>query len=254
MRRLNLGGLRGDTIGPVPAEFAEENQSPCPVPLAHDRIVEAHFFWHQTANTYHHPDLFRFHLSALLNGLVGTRNLLLRDVTEDPEALTWVEAAIEAARAASPSVAWSIDLRNTLVHESRLLQQSKVTYGAFRWFGVSKLAFGTVTNPFVSTQDIAESLLEAHHLGDDTFDLGILTPDEDQYFGLTREWMLPIEDEPTELLEATRESLQWFRGIVVHLHEHGAEGEVKAHSLTCESNLIQYQHVPLLLHADEEEE
>ena len=220
----------------------------------HDRIIEAHFFWHQSAKTYHNPDLFRFHLSALLNGLVGTRNMLLRDSADQPEKRVWVKAAIETTRTTSSAVTWSIDLRNTLVHESRLLQQSSVSYGAFRWFGVPKLALGTATNPFLSTQEIADSLLEDHNEGDNTFDFGILTPEEDQYFGLTRQWMLPIDDEPTELLAATRESLQWLRGIVVHLHQHGAQGGVEPHALPCEENLVQYQHVPLLWRADGEEE
>lgn len=249
----DLEGTNQATIGPVPHELAHEGMSPCPTPLAHDRIIEAHFFWHQSAKTYHQPDLFRFHLSALLNGLVGTRNMLLRDFADQPQELEWVVAAIEAARAASPSVTWSIELRNTLVHESRLLQQSSVSYGAFRWFGVPKLALGTATNPFMSTQEIADALLQGHNEGDNTFDFGVLTPDEDQYFGLTRRWMLPIDDDPTELLAATRESLQWLRGIVVHLHQQGAQGEVEPHALPCEENLVQYHHVPLLWRADEDE-
>jgi len=179
--------------------------------------------------------------------------MLLRDFADEPDALAWVKAAIEAARAAGPSVTWSIDLRDTLVHESRLLQQSSVSYGAFRWFGVPKLALGTATNPFLSTEEIANALLEVHNEGDNTFDFGILTPEEDQYFGLTRRWMLPIDDEPAELLAATRESLQWFRGIVVHLHRHGAEGDVEPHGLPCEEDLVQYQHVPLVWRADEKE-
>ena len=254
MRRFEVTGIEGQTIGPVPAEFADEDQSPCPTPMAHDRIVEAHFFWHATAKAYHHPDLFRYHLSALLNGLVGTRNMLLSDFEDAPDELAWVRDAIDSARAASPAVTWSIDLRNTLVHDSRLLQESSVVFGAFRWFGVSKVTLGAFTNPFASTEEISESLVESHKVGDDMFDLGILTPEEDQYFGLTRQWMLPIDDEPTELLTATRESLQWFRGIVSHLHENGAAGEVEPHALPCEEDLVQYQHVPLLQRSDDEEE
>lgn len=246
--------MTGSSIAPVPFEFSHDDQKPCLVPLAHDRILEAHFFWHQSANAYHDPDLFRYQFSALLGGLVGTRNMLLKDLEDDADRLAWVKEAIDVARDLSPALTWAIDLRNTLVHEARLLQQSQVSFGAFRWFGIPKMVLGTIANPFISTQQIAKNLLEQTDGEDDSLDIAALIPDEDQYFGLTREWVLPINGAPAELLEASREGLQWLRGIVAHIHEHGPEGTVKPHALACEENLIRYQHVPLALHERKEGE
>jgi hypothetical protein len=233
-----------------PTREAGEDTSECPIPFAHDRILEAHYFWHAAAVKYHDPDVFRYHLSALLESLVGTRNMLLRDSEDNEATSAWVREGLDRSRVESAAFKWAIDLRNTLVHESRLIQESQVEFGAFRWFGVMKAGFGHASNPFVPTAQIVEELLAKLDSGNGEFNLGVMTPDEGQYFGLTREWILPVGDTTRELLEATAECLQWLRGIVSHVHESGATGEFKPHPLDCERDLTGYMHVPLLYHPE----
>jgi hypothetical protein len=46
------------------AASLSESEEPCPVPSAHDKVHEAHYFIHQLIDNYHDPHPFRYQLSA----------------------------------------------------------------------------------------------------------------------------------------------------------------------------------------------
>jgi hypothetical protein len=45
-------------------EEEQEEEGRCPVPSAHDKLEEAHYFIHELIVKYHDPDEFRYSLSA----------------------------------------------------------------------------------------------------------------------------------------------------------------------------------------------
>ena len=45
------------------------NRNTCKVPVTHNRLLEAHYLWHQAALCYHDPFRFRTHMNALIQAL-----------------------------------------------------------------------------------------------------------------------------------------------------------------------------------------
>ncbi len=109
---------------------------PCPVPLAHERFDEAHWFLHQMMEHYHEPMLFRFNVNAFLSALKSVLSMLIRDL-ESAEHKAWREVKLRELNTDPLFRAFSQG-RDLVVHRGRLVANSQVEMGRFKYY---KLAF-----------------------------------------------------------------------------------------------------------------
>lgn len=63
-------------------EEAAEDGWACPVPMAHDRFVEAYYFLRQMDTHYHEPALLRYNLNAFLAALKAVHELLQKELEQ----------------------------------------------------------------------------------------------------------------------------------------------------------------------------
>ena len=56
------------------------HKSPCPIPSAHDRLNEAHYFLHQMKAAYHQPEPFRYNLHAFIQAIESIFDMLRVDI------------------------------------------------------------------------------------------------------------------------------------------------------------------------------
>src|SRR5580692_730231 len=52
-----------------------------PLPSAHDKLAEAHYFIHEMLENYHHPHEFRYSLSGFLQAARSTTLMLQSDLS-----------------------------------------------------------------------------------------------------------------------------------------------------------------------------
>jgi hypothetical protein len=103
---------------------------PCPLPLAHDRLEEAHYFLHQMLETYHHPHTFRFNTNAFLHALKSVLDMLRIDL-EKLGQNEWRKSNTEPLKADPLFAAFSRG-RDVVMHAGSLVQSSRVEVGLFR--------------------------------------------------------------------------------------------------------------------------
>ena len=94
----------------------------CPVPFTHDRLREAHHWWHEMAHFYHEPEPFRYRLGAFI---VASRSVtfMLQSEKKSSENFDWYEAWREKARE-DPVLSWLNSARADVVHRRALEPKS----------------------------------------------------------------------------------------------------------------------------------
>lgn len=94
----------------------------CPVPFAHDRLREAHHWWHEMADFYHEPEPFRYRLGAFINAARSV-TFMLQSEKSVFESFDWYEAWREKAKE-DPVLTWLSDARTDVVHRRALEPKS----------------------------------------------------------------------------------------------------------------------------------
>jgi hypothetical protein len=125
----------------------------CPVPNAHDRFEEAHYFLHCLERVYHHPLLFRFNLHAYLSAISSIRLLASMDLQRIGLIRQWNEH--QRSLPVDEVLSSLYENRNDALHLKSLNSQSVAEAGIFRNRNL-KLA---VEMRFTSDQS-SESILE----------------------------------------------------------------------------------------------
>jgi hypothetical protein len=138
-----------DTAGLTDAENG------CPVPSAHDKLVEASYFFHEMIRNYHWPDEFRYSLGAFLQAARSVVYMLPVDLAGRNGWREWWKAR-EARLDAE--VDWKLmkNYRDTVVHRASLFPSSTAFVGHFK-YGKRKL--GLVRIPLPPYEDSVNALL-----------------------------------------------------------------------------------------------
>ena len=107
-------------------------KSLCPIPKAHRTLLDAHHLWHQTAENYSHPDLFRANLNATIQALRNVTFSLQSEkhVFDDFDA--WY-APWQTRMKASSVLTWAKEARNRVVKQGELETASTATVRLLTW-------------------------------------------------------------------------------------------------------------------------
>jgi hypothetical protein len=130
---LGDGAPAGDEED-LDAVAAAERSDACPLPLSHDRISEAHWFLHQMLEHYHHPDVFRYSANAFLSALKSATVMLRLDL-ERAGRNEWRQEKF-APLLADPLFAAFSKGRDIVLHQSSLINGSRVELGLFKYYKV----------------------------------------------------------------------------------------------------------------------
>jgi hypothetical protein len=94
----------------------------CAIPFTHDRLFEAHHWWHEMARNYHEPDPFRYALGAFIQAARSVTFMLQKERGAFPD-FAWYEEWAANAKA-DPLLRWLHDIRTNLVHRQALEPKS----------------------------------------------------------------------------------------------------------------------------------
>jgi hypothetical protein len=183
--------MNADEKIPIPLARALSGNSACPVPNAHDKANEAHYFLHQMMEHYHDCSRFRYSLSAYLQAARSITLMLQAELAHRGGFAKWY-APWQKKMAENADLKLLNSERVRVVHQEALVPASSMFFGAFE-LGREKTGFSGF--PLDPTQDSIPALIEtrAH------FERGIgkhnfLDPCRSSNcveYGLTREWSLP---------------------------------------------------------------
>ena len=125
----------------------------CPVPQAHDRFEEAHYFLHRMETAYHKPQIFRFHLNAYIAAARAVHEMLRIELERVGQVAWWKERRREFAE--DDVLARFAIGRNIVLHQRSLLNGSRVSTGLFRG---ARLKFAYEVN--LETDEPSDELLK----------------------------------------------------------------------------------------------
>lgn len=129
------------------------SEDECPIPSAHDKIGEAHYFIHEMVKQYHHPHPFRYSLSAFLQAARSSTLMLQKELAQADGFEAWWESR-RARMAADPDLKLLSELRVEVFHRSALVPASSLTVGLFQYgrlkAGVTRLKADPMTDSLAS--------------------------------------------------------------------------------------------------------
>jgi hypothetical protein len=138
------------------------SETACPVPSAHDKANEAHYFLHEMMDHYHKCDRFRYSLSAFVQASRNITFLLQSDLKSRSGFDAWYQPW-QAKMKDNPDLQLLNSERVRVVHQESLVPASSMFFGAFE-NGRNKSGFtGMPMNPM---RDSVPTLIEARaHFG-----------------------------------------------------------------------------------------
>jgi hypothetical protein len=143
--------VEDDVIDPLPSGTGDEDDHACPLPMAHDRFEEAHWFLHQMLRHYHYPDLFRYSANAFLSAVKSTVEVLRVELQKAHEG-DWFKQRMEQIRQDEVLSAFQVG-RNIALHQRSIIAGSRVQAGLFRGYKL-KLALEIDVRHDAATEDI----------------------------------------------------------------------------------------------------
>ena len=102
--------------------FSAEGSSPCPIPFTHDRLHEAHHWWHEMAPYYHEPEPFRYRLGAFIHAARSVTYMLQSEKKAFQDFNWYRDWAKQSKQDAVLS--WLNHARPRLVHQGALEPKS----------------------------------------------------------------------------------------------------------------------------------
>src|SRR3989442_1555418 len=106
------------------------SETACPVPSAHDRANEAHYFLHEMMEHYHECARFRYSLSAFVQAARNITFLLQSDLKSRSGFDAWYEPW-QAKMKNNPDLQLLNSERVRVVHQASLVPASSMFFGAF---------------------------------------------------------------------------------------------------------------------------
>jgi hypothetical protein len=202
----------------------------CPVPSAHDKANEAHYFLHQMIDNYHECDRFRYSLSAFLQAARNVTFHLQSDLKHKDGFDAWYKPQQDKMKS-NADLALMNSERVRVVHQEALVPASSMFFGAFE-NGTWKSGFDSL--PLHPMKDSVQALIEARAQFEEGFgESHFLDPyrscDCEEY-GLTRSWSL-TDLKGDELVEFCMRCLAAVVEVVSAAHEWC--GSQFRHIVTC---------------------
>jgi len=157
------------------------DETRCPIPSAHDRLSESHYFLHEMERTYHEPDPFRYNLHAFIQAFESTISLLLIETQGDPR-FAELRARLQA-RLATEQMQKFKSVRDAAVHRESLVPDSRVSVGWFK-YGRPKLCIRMPINPLLSSLEVMTRFRNDRSL------VNLQRMWEGEEVGILREWRL----------------------------------------------------------------
>ena len=114
-----------------PADFDAPGAN-CPVPTTHRRLLDAHNLWHQTADNYSRPSLFRTNLNATIQALRNITFAVQSEKHAFPDFDAWY-IPWQTRMKGSAVLSWLKDARNTVVKQGDLDTVSSATVRLLTW-------------------------------------------------------------------------------------------------------------------------
>jgi hypothetical protein len=186
----------------------------CPIPFAHDKLNEAHWFLHATLREIHDPETFRWNLNAFLQALKSVDDLLGVELKKSPTGVWYKERRSGLAK--EPFWKAVVNSRNIVVHRGLLETSSKVYGGLFRGRRL-KLAI-----PFDLPIEIpSHQLLHRIQAASATNSVFV---DADrsaigEQLGIQRKWFVPTLDSEVEVPTVAHRAWASIHEVVRQVHD-----------------------------------
>lgn len=158
----------------------------CPILNTHDKLEEAHYFFHMMMNFYHIADIFRFNLNAFIQSLRHTTFVLQTEKEKIPNFDLWYGKKQEEMKSNSLLKKFS-EGRTIVVHRGMLKIKSEAHIGKFRG-RQEKMTMGTEIDPFADS----EVLLDRIKSMEGGFFIDTEHSEINEQLGIMRTWI--IED------------------------------------------------------------
>jgi len=192
---------------PDPKSLAEKMAavgSQCPIPATHDRLFEAHHWWHEMAHWYHEPEPFRFRLGAFIQ---AARNVtwMLQSEKAVFKDFSWYNEWVERARA-DWALQWLNSARVDFVKRQALEPHSWLEMRCVR---NSKYPQGADDDPVL--RKVSPFQCTHHYMQ--------MGPPTDHGHNYTRHWSMDGL-KGRELLEVCADVYDRLDDLVVKAHKH----------------------------------
>lgn len=128
----------------------------CPILNTHDKLEEAHYFFHTMMNFYHIADIFRFSLNAFIQSLRHTTFVLQTEKEKIPNFDLWYKKKQEEMKGNSLLKKFS-EGRTIVVHRGMLKVKSEAHIGKFRG-RQEKMTIGTKIDPFADSEVLLDRI------------------------------------------------------------------------------------------------
>lgn len=200
------------------AQNLSGDEAGCPLPSAHDKASEAHYFLHQMIDNYHYCDRFRYSLSGFLQAARSITFHLQAELAHRAGFAEWY-APWQKKLSDDSDLKLLNSQRVRVVHKAALIPASSIFMGAFEY---GRQRFGFANIPLDPMQDSIPALITRRSIletnaGGYTF----IGPDRGsncEEYGLTRTWSLP-ELKGVELVDFCMRSFGAIMEVVVAAHE-----------------------------------
>lgn len=181
----------------------------CPLLGVHNRLNEAHKFWHDMLSGYQNPENFRISLNAAIQALRNVTFLLQSNKSTIPDFDEWYEKYRDAMKS-DDILKWLHQARNIIVKQEDLELHSIASARVGAWGDVSRLEFQI--SPFITTEQIAKDLVRMHVVKapEQIADHAILN--------VERKWV--VNDLPNhELLDVIARGYKFFERLTADAHQ-----------------------------------
>lgn len=183
----------------------------CPLPMSHDRAIEASHFLGRMEHDYHNPQLFRFNLNAYLSSLRAVTEMLIKETERLGKGPEWKEA--RQVFVGDSVLAKFTVARNSALHQKAIYDGSRVDAGMFRGRKM-KMAFQLHVD---HDQESAEWLkrLQTHGVG---FFIDKEHSVIGEQLGVSRTYVIPTLSAEEDALRASRRAFARMTKVVDAAH------------------------------------
>ncbi len=184
------------------------NRNTCKVPVTHNRLLEAHYLWHQAALCYHDPFRFRTHMNALIQALRNITFALQNEKRQIPGFEIWYKNWTDRIKR-DEVLSWLNEARVKVVHKTDLETQSKAIATIQTYIDLAKVEMDIP--PFLSPDAIVSHIMETlpTDIPCSVLDSAIVT--------IERQWV-DKNLEGYELLDALAHAFEILRELVLDAH------------------------------------
>jgi hypothetical protein len=182
---------------------------PCPIPITHKRLIEAHHLWHQAANSYQDPVGFNANLNACIQTLRNITFALQNEKKSIPNFDNWYKSW-QLKLKNDEVLSWLHDARTKVVHQKDLEIKSTAIATIQTYIDLAKIRIEVP--PFLPTNLIASYIAKKNftEIPPDILKIAIIQ--------IERRWV-EKNLENWELLDALSYAFKVLKDIVIEAHQ-----------------------------------